>query len=215
MAYDAAKAHEYYINYRKKGLKKGRKKGKGKTSTMSLLGTSTSGLNDEGKIQAALIKEKLKKEMNEALKKATTDEEKEKIRIEYSRKAVQQLAALKSDAKYAKPKAAKKTTGSSKSSNSKSSSSKSSQKSSSDNSKAKSSTSEQKSETTPTKKAPRVIMPAALNDVTPETVTKIGEFAERLKSMAKNLTPEQKASVQKTVQSLIDKLKAFKGALNG
>ena len=27
MAYDKAKAHEYYIKYRKKGLKKGRKNG--------------------------------------------------------------------------------------------------------------------------------------------------------------------------------------------
>ena len=211
MAYDPVKAHEYYINYRKKGLKKGRKKGKGKVKTVSLLGTSTANLNDEGKIQAALIKEKLKKEMNEALKKATTDEEKEKIRVEYSRKAAKQLAALRSDPKYAKPKAAKKTTG-----NSKSSSSKSSKKSSSGSSEAKSSASEQKTEAiTSTKKAPEVITPAALNEVTPETVTKIGEFAEKLKSMAKHLTPEQKASVQKTIESLIDKLKAFKGALNG
>ena len=30
MAYDAQKAHEYYLKYKKKGLKKGRKKGKGK-----------------------------------------------------------------------------------------------------------------------------------------------------------------------------------------
>lgn len=202
MAYDPVKAHEYYVKYRKKGLKKGRKKGKGKVKTVSLLGTSTANLNDEGRIQAALIKEKLKKEMNEALKKATTDEEKEKIRIEYSRKAMQQIAALRNDSKYAKPKAVKKTTGNSRSS--------------SGSSRAKSSASGQKTkETTSTKKAPEVITPAALNEVTPETVTKIGEFADRLKSMAKNLTPEQKASVQKIVQSLIDKLKAFKGALNG
>lgn len=204
MAYDPVKAHEYYIKYRKKGLKKGRKKGSSKTKTGSttFLGVSSQGFNDEGRIQAALIKEKLKKEMIEALKKATTDEEKEKIRVEYSRKAAQQLAALRSDPKYAKPKAAKKTTGNSRSS--------------SGSSRAKSSASGQKTEeATSTKKAPEVITPAALNEVTPETVTKIGEFADRLKSMAKNLTPEQKASVQKTVQSLIDKLKAFKGALNG
>ena len=213
MAYDPVKAHEYYVKYRKKGLKKGRKKGSSKTKTGStaFLGVSSQGFNDEGRIQAALIKEKLKKEMNEALKKATTDEEKEKIRVEYSRKAAKQLAALRSDPKYAKPKAAKQTTG-----NSKSSSSKSSNKSSNSSSGAKSSASGQKTEaTTSTKKAPEVITPAALNEVTPETVTKIGEFAEKLKSMAKHLTPEQKASVQKTVQSLIDKLKAFKGALNG
>lgn len=112
MAYDAAKAHEYYVNYRKKGLKKGRKKGTGKTTTTksktsSLLGVSTSGLNDEGKIQAALTKEKLKKEMNAALSKASTDEERDKIRVEYSRKAQQAMAKLKADSKYAAPKTTK------------------------------------------------------------------------------------------------------------
>lgn len=33
MAYTKEQAHEYYINYRKKGLKKGRKKGSGKKSS--------------------------------------------------------------------------------------------------------------------------------------------------------------------------------------
>ena len=108
MAYDAAKAHEYYIKYRKKGLKKGRKKGSGtKSSTKSLVGVSTAGLNSDGKIEAALVKEKIKAEMNEALKKATTDAERDQIRREYSKKAVAEMNRLKSDPKYAKPQTVK------------------------------------------------------------------------------------------------------------
>lgn len=110
MAYDPVKAHEYYIKYRKKGLKKGRKKGsKKKGSTKSLVGVSTSGLNADGKIEASLIKEKLKAEMNEKLKSAKTDAEKDEIRREYSKKANEEIQKLKSDAKYAKPKAQKAT----------------------------------------------------------------------------------------------------------
>ena len=99
---------EYYQNYRKKGLKKGRKKGKGKTTkakkgkTYGFLGLSTSGFSDTGKIQAALVKERLKREMNAALAGATTDEERDKIRAEYSQKALQELNALKANPEYAK-----------------------------------------------------------------------------------------------------------------
>lgn len=97
MAYDAAKAHEYYIKYRKKGLKKGRKKGKKTTSNKGLLATSTAGLSTEGKMQAALIKEDFKKQMNEALKNAKTDEERKQIRLDYSRKAAEAINKLKSN----------------------------------------------------------------------------------------------------------------------
>lgn len=110
MAYDKQKAHEYYVNYRKKGLKKGRKKGTGrkkKGTTSSLLGVSIAGLNPEGKVEAALIKDRVKKEMNEKLKGAKTDADREQIRREYSLKAVNEIANLKNNAKYAKPKAAK------------------------------------------------------------------------------------------------------------
>ena len=109
MAYDKQKAHEYYVNYRKKGLKKGRKKGKGKKkgSTSSILGTSVAGLNAEGRIEASLIKEKFKKEMNEKLKGAKTDAEREQIRRDYSLKAIAEIEKLKSNTKFAKPKAAK------------------------------------------------------------------------------------------------------------
>lgn len=105
------KAHEYYIKYRKKGLKKGRKKGK-KTAQTSLLGVSASGLNSDGAIEAAAIKDRVKKEMNAALAKANTDEEKLAIRKEYAKKANDEIAKLKADPKFAKAKAAKATKGS-------------------------------------------------------------------------------------------------------
>lgn len=102
MAYDPVKAHEYYINYRKKGLKKGRKKAavKPKYST-AFLGVSARGFNDEGRIQVALTRERLKKEMKAALGNAKTDEERQQIRLDYSRKAQQAINALKADSKYA------------------------------------------------------------------------------------------------------------------
>lgn len=114
MAYDPVKAHEYYVNYRKKGLKKGRKKGKGtakakKGKTYGFLGVSSSGFSDEGRIQAALVKERLKREMNAALAGAKTDEERDKIRAEYSQKAMAELNALKANPKYAKATKAKAT----------------------------------------------------------------------------------------------------------
>jgi len=110
MAYDKEKAHEYYLKYKKKGLKKGRKKGKGRkksAGSASLLGTSVAGLNPAGKIQAGLVKEKMKKEMNAALSKASTQEEKDKIRADYSMKAQEQIAALKNNPQYAAPQKAK------------------------------------------------------------------------------------------------------------
>lgn len=136
MAYDKQKRHEYYINYTKKGLKKGRKKGTGrkkKGTTSSLLGVSIAGLNPEGKVEAALIKDRVKKEMNEKLKGAKTDADREQIRREYSLKAVNEIANLKNNAKYAKPKAAKapKAPKAAKTSSSRSSGSRSSSKSSS------------------------------------------------------------------------------------
>lgn len=107
MAYDAAKAHEYYINYRKKGLKKGRKKGTGKAKTTGLLGVSAAGLNSDGAVEAAVIKDRIKKEMNEKLKGAKTEAEKIAIRKEYAKKANDEIAKLRSDPRFARAKAAK------------------------------------------------------------------------------------------------------------
>lgn len=107
MAYDKEKAHEYYVKYRKKGLKKGRKKGSSKKSSESIVGLSTAGLNDAGKMEVALLKQDLKKQMNTALSKATTDEEKAQIRREYQQKALEGVQKIKGDSQYAKPKAQK------------------------------------------------------------------------------------------------------------
>lgn len=135
-----AKAHEYYMEYRKKGKKKGRKKGSGKKTSgkkgaqTGLLGVTSSGLNAEGTIEAAAIKDRVKKEMNEALGKAKTDEEKMAIRKEYANKANSEIAKLKADPKFAKAKATKGSSskgGSSKGGSSKGSGSKSSSESSS------------------------------------------------------------------------------------
>jgi hypothetical protein len=210
MAYDPVKAHEYYTNYRKKGLKKGRKKGKGKTSNAkkgrqtTLLGTSAAGLNDEGRIQAALIREKLKKQMNEALKKAKTDEEKEKIRIEYSRKAQQELTALKNDPKYAKPKAQK------------------APKSTSSSAKSSSSEKGQKSAKNEQKEPKQVAVAVGTSAYAGPTSNDIEDIQARLAlradeiiKLAKNLPPAQRKLIAKRVQSIIDRLKKLKGANYG
>lgn len=109
MAYDPVKAHEYYMKYRKKGLKKGRKKGKTKTTVKKegLVGLSSYGLNDAGKMQAAMVKDKIKDEMNAELAKATTPEQKEQIKQKYQQKALDAISKLKSDPNYAKAKAQK------------------------------------------------------------------------------------------------------------
>lgn len=130
MAYDPVKAHEYYMEYKKKGKKKGRKKGKGKQT--SLVGLSTAGLSDAGKMNWALTKESLQNEMNKALAAATSDDEKAKIREDFQSRALQALQKMKSDPAFAKAKASKtsstkqssKGTASSKSTSSKSTGSK-------------------------------------------------------------------------------------------
>lgn len=120
MAYDPVKAHEYYVQYRKKGKKKGRKKGKSEKKT-SLIGLSTAGLNDAGKMQWAMEKEALAAEMNEALKGAKTPEERQRIRSEYQNRALQALQKIKSNPSTAQAKKSSSKSGGSKVSGSKSS----------------------------------------------------------------------------------------------
>ena len=98
MAYDKAAAHEYYENYTKKGKKKGRKKGKKKSTakTTRIIGLTTAGLNDAGKMEVALVKEKLQAEMNSALKSAKSQAEKDAIRKEYQNKALQEIRNIRS-----------------------------------------------------------------------------------------------------------------------
>ena len=181
MAYDPVKAHEYYVKYRKKGIKKGRKKGK--KSTSSLVGTSTAGLNADGRVEAALIKDRLKKEMNSALAKAKTDAEKEQIRREFSKKANAEIAKLKADPKFAKAKASKASKGSS------SNTSKSSVTA--------------KSTTTSTSTSDAKAL---------EEVKNITNQVNEIYSKLKDMTPEQKIQARQTVSNIVALLrKRLKG----
>ena len=195
MAYDPVKAHEYYEKYKKKGLKKGRKKGtkkakKGKQT--NLVGLSTGGLNDEGKMQWAMAKEKLKNEMNAAMSKAKTQEEKDKIRAEYQNKALAELSRMKSDSATAKPKKEKVAKNSSKAS---SKGSKSSSKGSSKSSPKSSSKESEKSSQA-------------------EMVEQIKDSIAQLQEKLSSLTDEQKGQIKETIQAQIDLIREkLKGKL--
>lgn len=200
MAYDKQKAHEYYKQYRKKGLKKGRTKGTGKKKTgakvkkTNLLGQTTSGLNDSGRIQAALVKEKMTAEMNAALAKATTQEEKDAIRVEYSQKAQEQIASLKNDPKYAQAKkeSAKGSKGSKGSTRKKSSGGSSSSKSSGGNSSTDTTREEKKKK----RKA---------------KIQKIKETVQGLEKALSDLPETQKANTREIIKNLLSRLSALRG----
>lgn len=68
--YDPAAAHEYYINYRKKGLKKGRKK---RSTTPPKNNRSTKGFSQTKKEQWAYAKHQLAEEHKEIGNKITND----------------------------------------------------------------------------------------------------------------------------------------------
>lgn len=187
MAYNKQKAHEYYENYTKKGKLKGRKKGTKKKSkkNTNLIGLSTAGLNEEGKMEFALMKEKLTNEMNTALRGAKSDSEKESIRREYQKKALSEVQRLKSSPQY---QTAKKSSGS-KSGGSKSSGSKSSGSSGSKSSSSKSSSS--------------------------SSTKKLNEISKQLDTIAKSLstmTNEQKAAARTVLTDVINQLSKVKGA---
>lgn len=211
-----AKAHEYYMEYRKKGKKKGRKKGTSKKSKgkkgakSSLLGVTTSGLNTEGTIEAAAIKDRVKKEMNEALGKAKTDDEKLAIRKEYANKANSEIAKLKADPKFAKAKATKSSSkgGGSKSSKSsgKSSTSKSSgSKSSSSTSKATGTSTAQ----TATEQMTQAVqqMKDVVSQLTEKLLGGADLSGDSLEGQLSKLTPEQRETMRAGIQSTIDAIK--------
>ena len=199
MAYDAAKAHEYYENYTKKGKKKGRKKGKKKTSAKvtRIIGLTTAGLNDAGKMEVALVKEKLQSEMNEALKGAKTQAEKDAIRKDYQNKALQEIRNIRSKSEFAKEKtsSAKSSSGSSKGSSSKSGSGGSSGSSSKVSSGSSKST-QSSSNSTGTDTAAKIEnIQSALTDLT---------------NAVKNLSDDKKTLVKETVTRIIEQLKSIK-----
>lgn len=185
MAYDKQAAHEYYENYTKKGKKKGRAKGKGKkkSSTTRIVGLTQAGLNDAGKMEFALMKEKLQSEMNSALKSAKTEAEENAIRMEYQNRALQEISKIKSNPNYAKP-------SSSKSSSSKSSggSSKSKGSSSSGGSKSSSGSSSQS---------------AKMDSIKSEI--------SNLTAAVKNMDAAQKEKVRAAVNQIIEKIKSMTG----
>lgn len=207
MAYDKDKAHEYYIKYRKKGLLKGRGSGKtektkgkkGSKKKTSLVGLSTSGLNDAGRMQAALVKEKITDEMNDALSKAKTDAEKEQIRQEYQNKALAEIQKLKSDGQYAqakKEKASKSTGGSSKSSGGSASKSSGSSKSGT-STKASSKTTDTGAKTTENATAKKL----------QESVDKLNTLMDGLTDKIAKMTDEQKAETKDILTDIIAELK--------
>lgn len=212
MAYDKAKAHDYYEKYTKKGLKKGRKKGKKKAKstkikTQSLIGVSSGGLNSDGAIEAALVKDRIKKEMNEALKNAKTDAERDDIKRAYSKKANAEIEKLKHDPKFAKvtqkkekkqkapksPKVSSSKGSSSKGSSSKGTSSKST--SSKSSTSAKTSTSAVKTDQAKTEEQPKT--------ESERTLDTIKDLQAKLDAM----TEEQKELAKELISSLIDEYK--------
>ena len=90
--YDPVKRHEYYEKHKK--LKGRRKRG------------SVASLNDEGKVAAAEVKERLKEELKAALKKLPrgSKEARQKLREEFNEKYYAELDKIKRDASFAKAK---------------------------------------------------------------------------------------------------------------
>lgn len=204
MAYDKQKAHEYYENYTKKGLKKGRKKSTKKTKgkktakakTESLVGLSTSGLNDRGLMQAAMIKESIKGEMNTALAKAKTPEERAAIKQEYQNKAFDAISKLKSDPATAKAQTSKAKSGSSKSSSG------SSKSSSGSNSKSSSKTASSTKKNTAARDE-------AIKAATDMANQQIDNMYNRIKSMS----PEQREAAKIKLEDVINEIASIQAAL--
>lgn len=187
MAYDAAKAHEYYLKYRKKGLKKGRKKGKKKASVKktNLVGLSTSGLNDEGRMEYALIKERITSDMNAELSKASTPEQKLEIRRKYQQQALNEVNNLKNNSKYAKAKA---NTSKSKSGSTKSGSS------------SKGSNDEAKQAADQKKKKKRKA-----------AIKKLKTQISSMRDMISGLSPAKRQVAQDTLKNMLKRLKSLRG----
>lgn len=203
---------EYYQKYKKKGLKKGRKKStktKTSSSNKSLLATTTAGLSTEGKMQAQLIKEDFKKQMNDALKNAKTDEERKQIRLDYSKRAIAEIEKLKSDPANVKQKATKTKTSSGSSKKSSSGSSKSSGGSGKSSSTKKSSS--QTAETTKTTETAKPEETTSTEedvmDLEKASLTQITDMVSKLSSSLQNLTEEQKTVVRNQISDIIDVLK--------
>lgn len=210
MSYDPVKAHEYYEQYRKKGLKKGRKKGKKKTSQkrtsvkkVSLIGLSSAGLNEAGIMEAAFIKERITNEMNVALAKTVDPIQKEQIRRIYQNQALTELTQLKSDAKYAKA---------TKSSSSKSSSSKSSSSKSSSADKAKTREAEAKAREAEARAAEaetRAKNAEQKAKMIKQATDQADSLVKLISAKIGSMTPEQLAETKYSVQNVLTEIQAI------
>lgn len=215
MAYDPVKAHEYYEKYKKKGLKKGRKKGKKKTTSskikkQSLLGLSTSGLNDAGKMNWAMAKKDLQDQMNVDLAKATTDEQKAEIRADYQGKALKALQDMKKDPSFAQAKSSKsgsKSGSKSSNKNGSKSGSKSSGSASNKSGKSKGTKTAAAKNTTSAKSVSHGSASTAARTVKQQTAID-AENAAAAEKKAKKLA-DQKAQIEKQIAELKENLKMF------
>lgn len=215
MAYDPVKAHEYYEKYRKKGLKKGRKKGKKKNTSskvkkQNLLGLSTSGLNDAGKMNWAMAKKDLQDQMNADLAKATTDEQKAEIRADYQGKALKALQDMKKDPSFAQAKSSKsgsKSGSKSSNKNDSKSGSKNSGSTSNKSNKSKGSKTAATKSTTSTKAISHGSASTAARIIKSQDAIN-AENAAIAENKAKKLA-EQKAKIEKQITELRENLKMF------
>ena len=201
---------KYYQEYVKKGKKKGRKKGKKKAASSTLLGVSSAGLSPEGAIEAAAIKDTLKKEMNAALAKAKTPEEQLAIRKEYSKKAMEQIQALKKDPKYARVSTAKQKATTKSSTGSKSSgSAKSSGSSGSSRSSGSTKSSQNVQQATAVQQP--VVSTTQPTQTTANTKNEqlqaISDHIQEISKTLANLTPDQKEVVKNQLNDILDNLK--------
>lgn len=209
---------EYYEKYRKKGTKKGRKKGSSKktsTKTTNLVGVSNSGLNDEGKMELALVKEKLKKQMNEELTKAGSDAEKDEIRRKYQKQALDAVAKLKQDSRYAKPQTAKEkaaktggSSGSSKSGGSRSSSGSGSSGGRSGGSGGSSAGGSSQSQTQATQTAKKKKPSKA-------SISTLMKTVDRLTEAISKMDDAQKATAKAAIKDIVSELKKRLGITTG
>lgn len=221
MAYDPVKAHEYYEKYRKKGLKKGRKKGRKKSTSkkvkqQTLIGLSTSGLNDAGKMNWAMAKKDLQDQMNAEIAKATTDEQKAEIRADYQDKALKTLQDMKKDPSFVQAKSSKSSSKSgSKSSNKNGSKSgsKNSGSASNKSSKSKGTKTAVAKSNTSAKSISYGSASTAARTVSNEEFAKIKEMSEQieqLKAKLATMSARQKAKVKESIQTMIVELKKVK-----
>ena len=172
--------------------------------------------NVKRKVEAALIKDKIKKEMNAALANAKTDEEKNAIRREYSQKANAEIAKLRSDPKYAKAKATKASSSKSGASGSKASGNKSGSSTSSGKKSGGSTSSGSNSRSTKGITIVSRNSNKSTATTTPDTTQQDSlqlslDTIDSIRDKIDGMTDEEKAVAKQKIQTLIDRIKIMMG----